>query len=130
MSAMRRLLACLALASIVGGATLGLAAGLDLPRSHLAAGSAPVVACDVDGIDVRYALGWQNQVTIERVTIAGIDDACVGLSITVVLVVAGEPIEIGPTRIARDDLRRVVVRLKVPGVVPALELERTHVAIT
>jgi hypothetical protein len=57
-------------------------------------------------------------------------DAGVGPSLSVVLVVAGEPIEIGPTRIARDDRRRVVVRLKVPGVVPALELERIHVAIT
>ena len=62
-------------------------------------------------------------------TVAGIDDACVGLSVTVVLVVAGEPIEIGPARVSRDDHRRVVVRLDVPGVVPALDLERVHVAI-
>jgi hypothetical protein len=126
---MRRLLACLALASIVGGATLGFAAGLDFPRSQLASGSAPVVACDPDGIDVRYALGWRGQVTIERVTVAGIDDACLGLSVTVVLIVAGDPIELGPARVSRDAHRRVVVRLDVPGVVPALDLERVHVAI-
>jgi hypothetical protein len=126
---MRRLLAGLALASIVGGATLGFAAGLDLPRSHLASGSAPVVACDLDGIDVRYRLGWRGQVTIERVTIAEIDDACVGLSITVVMIVAGDPIELGPARISRDEHHRVVVRLDVPGVVPAVDLERIHVAI-
>lgn len=126
---MRRLLACLALVSIVGGATLGFAAGLDLPRSHLASGSAPVVACDLDGIDVRYRLGWRGQVTIERVTIAGIDDACIGLWVTVVMVVAGDPIELAPTRISRDEHHRVVVRLGVPGIVPALDLERIHVAI-
>ena len=126
---MRRLLACLAFASVVGGATLGFAAGLDLPRSHLASGSAPVVACDLDGIDVHYTLGWRDQVTIEWVTIAGIDDACVGLSMTVVMILAGEPIELGPARISRDDHHRIVVRLEVPGVVPALDLERVHVAI-
>jgi hypothetical protein len=126
---MRRLLACLALASIVGGATLGVAAGLDLPRSHIAAGSAPVIACDPDGIDVRYRLAWRGQVTIERVTVAGIDDACLGLSVTVVLIVGGDAIELGPARVSRDAHRRVLVRLDVPGVVPALDLERVHVAI-
>lgn len=126
---MRRLLACFALASIVGGATLSFAAGLDLPRSHLASGSAPVVACDLDGIDVRYRLGWRGQVTIERVTIAGIDEACIGLSLTVVMIVAGDSIELRPARVSRDDRQRVLVRIDVPGVVPALDLERVHVAI-
>jgi hypothetical protein len=126
---MRRLLACLALASIVGGATLGAAAGLDLPRSHLASGSAPVVACDLDGIDVRYELGWRDQVTIERVTIVGIDDACVGRSVTIVMLVGGEPIELGPARISRDEHHRVVVRVDVPGAVPALAVDHVHVAI-
>ena len=126
---MRRLLACLAIASIVGGATFGFAAGIDLPRSHLASGSAPVVACDLDGIDVRYTLGWRGRVTIERLTITGIADACVGLSLTAVLIVAGDPIEFGPARISRDDHHRLVVRIDVPGVVPALDLERVHVAI-
>jgi len=126
---MRRFLVCLALASMAGGATLGFAAGLDLQQSHLAAGSAPVTACDVDGITVRYELGWLDQVTIERVTISGIDEACIGLSLTAVLIVGGDAIELGPARISPTDHHRVVVRLDVPGVVPALDLERIHVAI-
>jgi hypothetical protein len=45
------------------------------------------------------------------------------------MVVAGDPIELAPTRISRDEHHRVVVRLDVPGIVPALDLERIHVAI-
>lgn len=131
---MRRLVATLcagslAVATLAGGLVLGSAATLGLTDTTLSAGSASVSSCDRDGIDIRYALGWRGQVTIERVTVAGIDDACVGLSVTVVMIVAGDPIELGPARISRDDRHRVVVRLDVPGVVPALAVERVHVAI-
>ena len=131
---MRRLaaslfVAALSAATLAGGLVVGSAATLGLADTPLSAGSASVSSCDPDGIDVRYELGWRDRVTIERVTIAGIDDACVGLSVTVVLVVAGEPIEIGPARIPRADHDRNVIRLDVPGVVPALDVERVHVAI-
>jgi hypothetical protein len=116
-------------ATLAGGLVVGSAASLGLADATLNAGSAVVSSCDVDGIHVRYRLGWRDQVTIERVTIAGIDDACTGLSVTVVLIVAGEPVELGPVRISRNDHHRVVVRIDVPGVVPALNLERVHVAI-
>jgi hypothetical protein len=131
---MRRLVAPLAVAAmsaatLAGGLVVGSAATLGLADTMLSAGSTSVSSCDPDGIDVRYQLGWRDRATIERVTIAGIDEACLGLSVTVVMIVAGDPIELGPARISRDGHRRVVVRLDVPGVVPALDVERVHVAI-
>ena len=127
---MRRLLACLALAGIVGGATIGFATGIDIQRSYLASGGAPVQSCDPDGIDVHYELGWRGRVSIERVSIEGIGDACVGLSVTVVMIVAGKPVELGPAPVSRTHANDNSVRLDVPGGVPALDLERLHVAIT
>jgi hypothetical protein len=123
------LLVSIAIIGVVAGAMTASAATLRLRSFALSAASAPVVACDQDGIDVRYGLGWRGQITIEHLTVNGIDDACVGLSITVVMSVAGDPVELGPARISRDDRHRVVVRLDVPGVVPALDLERVDVAI-
>jgi hypothetical protein len=127
---MRRLLASLAVAALAGCVTLGSAASLHVPDTALSAGSAAVSACDDDGLRIHYRLSWRGGFSIDRIDVGGIDDRCVGLSITLAMIVAGEAVELDPVRIPATGTDDNEVQLPVPGNVPAVGLERVHIAIT
>lgn len=127
---MRRLLASIAVAAVVGGAILGAAASLDVPPTMLSAGSAVVSSCDGDGVKVDYRLAWHGHFAVDRVTISEIDDACVGHDLTLVLVVAGTAVEMGTASIPPSSPDDNVVVFPVDGDVPAIDLDVVHIAIT
>jgi hypothetical protein len=127
---MRRLLAALAVASVVACATVAYATRLDLTPAYLAAGGADVTSCDHDGVEVHYQLAWKGYFAIAKAAVSGIDDDCVGLHLMLVLVVGDDAVEPGSVVVpatAHDDN---AVTITVPGDVPALDVGDVHVAIT
>jgi hypothetical protein len=127
---MRRFLTALAVAGILWAAAPGSAATLDVSGGALAVGGASVGACDHDGVHVRLALAWREHPVLGSITVRGIADACIGRSMSVVLVVAGAPVELAPTRILPRRHDDNEVRLRVPGSVPAIDLDGIHMAIS
>lgn len=74
-----RVLIGLAAAGIIGGATYGFAATLDVNPNSLAAGSELVASCDTDGVTTSYATGWDatdERYEVTSVTVSGIAAAC------------------------------------------------------
>lgn len=68
---MRRMVAIFLLVTVVGGATTGLAASLNVTSDQLGSGPAPVTTCDTDGVTATddKALGL-----LVAVVVAGIAD--------------------------------------------------------
>jgi len=127
---MLRLLGSIITAALVACAMMGYAANLDATSATFSAGSATVSSCDRDGVEVRYELGWNGHFSVQRVEITRIDDACIGLRLALVLVVAGEPVEVGIAPIPSSAPDGNAVSLDVPGDVRASDLEGAEVVIT
>lgn len=86
---MKRTIVALLVGGMVFGVVFGAAAALDVTANALQAGSDEVLICDTDGVQVTYQDGWSgspvNDFTITAVVVAGIDSACDGLLLEVVL---------------------------------------------
>ncbi len=127
---MRRYLTALVVAGILWAAAPGSAATLDVSGGVLSGGRATVGACDHDGVHARLALAWRERPVLGSITVGGIADACIGRSMSVVLVVAGTPVELAPVRISPRRHDDNEVRIRVPGSVPAIDLDGIHMAIS
>ena len=127
---MRTLVVAVVLAALVGGTTIGAAASLDVADSVLSGGSASVSSCDTDGVDVQYHLTWREGFAIDRLTVDGIDDACIGLHLSLVFIVNGFAIDLGSATVpaTRPDANAVVI--DVTQDIPAADVEVVHIAIT
>ncbi len=85
---MKRLMVALLVGGMVFGAAFGAAAALNVQANFLQAGSDQVLICDQDGVQVTYRDGFTNTVqdfVITDVVVSGINSACDGLLLEVVL---------------------------------------------
>ncbi len=86
---MKRFIVALLVGGMVFGVVFGAAAALDVTANALQAGSDEVLICDTGGVKVTYQDGWSgspvNDFTITAVVVSGIDSACDGLLLEVVL---------------------------------------------
>ncbi len=86
---MKRLIVALLVGGMVFGVVFGAAAALNVTANALQAGSDEILICDADGVQVTYRDGWSgspvNDFTIDAVVVAGINSACDGLLLEVVL---------------------------------------------
>jgi hypothetical protein len=82
----KRLLIGLASAGIVGGATFGFAATLEVDSSNLGAGGETVASCDTDGVDVTYDVAYDpTGYEVTNINVADIAAACAGDDLSVTL---------------------------------------------
>lgn len=86
---MKRLMVALLVGGMLFGAAWGAAAALNVDANFLQAGSDEVLICDADGVQVTYQDGWAgspvNDFTITAVVVSGVNGACDGLLLEVVL---------------------------------------------
>lgn len=82
---MKRVLLAITVGLTVFGMVLGLAAGMNVGADQLGSGTSAVGACDLDGVTVSFGLAAGNVTEVSEVTVAGIDAACEGQSMSVQL---------------------------------------------
>lgn len=87
---MRSLIATLLLLTVAGSLVIGAAAGHAVNANELAVGSAPVAACDTDGVFVDYELDLDSGAFIESVRISDVAPPCIGQTMSVRLTTAGD----------------------------------------
>jgi len=127
---MRRILAAVAVGSVVFTTVLGSAANLTVGSRRLGAGASLVASCDTDGVRTTFATGFDTTqgYTVTGVTVSGINAAaCAGTSIEVrltdgsnVSVGAGGPVAVTGASVA----------IPIGGTIPATAVARTHVVIS
>lgn len=85
---MKRLIVALMVGGVLFTAAWGAAAALNVTANALQAGSDEVLICDADGVQITYQDGWDSSAddfTVTAVVVGGIDSACDGLLLEVVL---------------------------------------------
>ena len=92
---MKRLLAIGAI-SVLGALMIGSAAALTVNGGSIQAGSDVTLTCDADGVDVAYTTAFVSpNFVITDVTVSGIDPACNGRALDVVLTQGGASVATG-----------------------------------
>lgn len=82
---MRKLVTSILFATVAGALTFGAAASLTVTSDQIGSGSTGVMACDPDGVNVSYNSDPGELEHITSVTISGIDAACDGQTISIVI---------------------------------------------
>jgi len=112
---MKRLIVALMVGGALFGAAWGAAAALNVTANDLQAGSVTDLKCDADGVHISYQDGWEggdvDDFTVTHVVVAGINDACNGLLLEVVL-----------TDINGNWLASGSVTISMPGPNPAVPM--------
>lgn len=121
----RRAILSLILALSALGLTTGLTASLDVAAADLGAGSTVISACDNTGVDLSFGLSPDGQ-DITEVSLGGVDVACDGQAVTVVLEDATGPV----TQVLGTANTSGTVTIPVTGIVPAVDIVAANVVIT
>ena len=123
---MKRLGLALALSLATAGLVTASAASLGTINSSLGASDAAVVACDTDGVSATYSLLFTTGVgfTVDRVTVANIDPACVGRRLDVVLTRGGTSVGQGGGTVSAT-----TTTVSVSGTPSARDVDDIHIAI-
>jgi hypothetical protein len=130
MPSLRGLAAALAMASLAGlvvasAASLG---GVDV--NGFGAGSAVVVSCDADGVGLDYVVTFDDtsgSYVVTDVDVSGIDPACAGAELSLVLTDSGTTLaSAGPT-VVPDEASTLRMPLDAP--VPAAAVDRVSVLL-
>src|SRR3954468_11051790 len=119
-----RLLVAILVSSVLGGGSYAFAATLLTNSKTLAAGKAPVTACDSDGFAYTRTLDGSHNVA--TVTVSGIAAACSGGTLRLTLARgANAPLASGAGPVTAS----APVAVAITGAAPAGSVNAYHVAI-
>ena len=134
---MRRIITALAVGGVLAGGVFGAAATLGgLNSPSLGADDAVVLSCDSNGVNVSYSTTYSSLAPagykVNSLNVTGIDDDCMGLSVSATLTQGGNSIGSGqgPVIAGAADNNAANIAVGGPGGSPLAEsVDDLHLAI-